>query len=328
MCFGFDGYAPLREAAERGTGPDRRSLLRGAGATLIGGAAAMGAVAPAAAKGPKAGKGGKGRPVPPGQISIQMYTLRSITNNATVDGVLATLAGIGYTKVELAGYYGYSAADLGALLDSHGISASSSHDGISGSEEALHAKMENAVTLGQRFINVPYLRSTSSDAWRAWADQMNEEAAVAKSYGVKYGYHNHAHEFSEELDDGSRAWDIFTERLDPSLVHLEVDLFWAVTGGLQTGEATEATASQFAADVIAAAPQQTLQYHVKDREPGLDPFAGDAFADVGTGFVDFPQIFGDHMVKEFIVENDRPDVDPITTAEVGYGYLRTVRAER
>ena len=266
--------------------------------------------------------------MPPGQISIQMYTLRSITNAESVGSVLATLSDIGYRKVELAGYYGYSAADLGALLAANGISASSSHDGMSGSEEALHAKLENAVTLGQRFINVPYLRSGSADQWRAWADTMNAEAAVARSYGLHYGYHNHAHEFSEVLDDGSRAWDILTSRLDPSLVHLEVDLFWAVTGGLQTGEATEATASQFAADVIAAAPQQTLQYHVKDREPGLDPFAGNAFADVGTGFVDFPQIFGDHMVKEFIVENDVPDVDPITTAEVGYGYLRTVRSER
>ena len=328
MCFGFDGFAPLRDAARRGTGPDRRSLLRGAGAALVGGAAALGGVAAPASAGPVATRGGKGRPVPPGQISIQMYTLRSITNAGTVDDVLGTLSDIGYRKVELAGTYGYSATDLKALLVSHGISASSSHDGISSGEEAMHTKFENAVTLGQRFLNVPYLRSTSADQWRQWADRMNAEAAVARSYGIHYGYHNHAHEFSEVLDDGSRAWDIFTDRLDPSLVHLEVDLFWAVTGGLQTGEATEETASQFAADVIAAAPQKTLQYHVKDREPGLDPFAGNAFADVGTGFVDFPQIFGDHMVKEFIVENDRPDIDPITTARVGYDYLRTVRAER
>ncbi|NHA67864.1 sugar phosphate isomerase/epimerase family protein [Phycicoccus flavus] len=322
MCFGFDGFAPLREAAERGTGPDRRSLLRGVGASFVGGAAALAGAGTASAA-----PGGKGRPVPPGQISIQMYTLRSITNGQTVDSVLGTLSDIGYRKVELAGYYGYTAQQLGALLAANNISASSSHDGLSGSEAAMHAKFENAVTLGQRFINVPYLRSDSADQWRAWAEAMNAEAAVAKTYGLAYGYHNHAHEFSLELDDGSRGWDILTSTLDPALVHLEVDLFWAVTGGLQTGEATEATASRFAADVIAAAPQQTLQYHVKDRDAGADPFAGNAFADVGTGFVDFPLIFGSHMTKEFIVENDRPDIDPITTARVGYDYLRAVRSQ-
>lgn len=321
MCFGFDGFAPLREAAERGTGPARRTLLRGVGAALVG-AAATAAAGPAALAAP----GGRGRPVPPGQISIQMYTLRSITNASTVESVVSRLAAIGYRKVELAGYYGRTAAQLAALLGAYGIDASSSHDGLSATEAAMHTKFENAVTLGQRFIDVPYLRSTSADQWKAWADAMNREAAVAATYGLQYGYHNHAHEFSETLSDGSRAWDILTGRLDPRLVHLEVDLFWAVTGGLQTGEATEATASRFAADVIAAAPQRTLQYHVKDREPGLDPFAGNAFADVGTGFVDFPLIFGDHMVKEFIVENDQPDVDPMTTARVGHGYLRTVRA--
>ena len=97
---------------------------------------------------------------------------------------------------------------------------------------------------------------------------------------------------------------------------------------LRAAELIELHDQHALADVIAAAPQKTLQYHVKDREPGLDPFSGNAFADVGTGFVDFPLIFGDHMTKEFIVENDQPDVDPITTARVGYGYLRTVRAQR
>lgn len=326
MCFGFDTTTPLRRAAATGNGPDRRAFLRGVGATAIaGGAVAVAGTAPASAAPANRGRGGRGRPVPPGQISIQMYTLRSITNNGTAASVLANLASTGYRKVELAGTYGYTAAAFKQLLDAQGITPSSSHDGISGSAAAMHTKFENAVTLGQRFINVPYLYSTSAAQWHTWAEQMNAEAEVARSYGLRYGYHNHAHEFSVTLDDGSTAWQIFTSELDPALVHLEVDLFWAVTGGLQTGEATEATASDFAAEVIRTAPQETLQYHVKDREPGLDPFAGNAFADVGTGFVDFPSIFAAHPVKEWIVENDQPDVDPITTSKVGYSYLRTVR---
>ena len=326
MCFGFDTTTPALRAAEAGTGPDRRALLRGIGATaLAGGTVALaGAPASAAERTPITARG-RGRRVPPGQIGIQMYTLRSIANTDTIDSVLGALSGFGYRQVELAGTYGYSAAAFRRILDDNRITPGSSHDGISGDEASMHAKFENAVTMGQRFINVPYLAGTSAAQWHMWAEQMNAEAEVARSYGLHYGYHNHAHEFSVTLDDGSRAWDIFTSELDPATVHLQVDLFWVVTAGLQTGEATEATASQFAIDVIAAAPQEVRQYHVKDREPGLDAFSGNAFADAGTGFVDFPAIFDAHRVDQYIIENDQPDVTPLQSAEVGFDYLRNVR---
>ncbi|MFC5381425.1 sugar phosphate isomerase/epimerase family protein [Aquipuribacter nitratireducens] len=323
MCFGFDGHKAVREVAERQGGLDRRGVLRGFGAALVGGAATL-AAGPALAA-PGTGNGlGPGSPVPDAKISIQMYTLRSITNGTTVADVLASLSGYGYRRVELAGTYGYSAQEMKDLLDSYDISATSAHSGLSADLDAARAKFEDARTLGQRFSVVPYLRSQSSDQWRAWADAMNAEAEVARTYGLRYGYHNHAHEWYETLDDGSNAWDILTERLDPRFVHFEVDLYWAVTGGILSGQATEATASRFASDVIAAAPQKTLQYHVKDRDAGTS--SERAFADVGTGFIDFPLIFGDHRVQEYIVENDQPDVDPLTTARVGWNYLSSVRA--
>ena len=109
-----------------------------------------------------------------------MYTLRSITNTETVDSVLGTLSSYGYRKVELAGRYGYSARDLRRVLQDNRIAASSSHDGISGTEAAMHAKFEDAVTLGQRFINVPFLLSDKADDWHTWAEQMNAEAEVAR----------------------------------------------------------------------------------------------------------------------------------------------------
>ncbi|WP_349931441.1 sugar phosphate isomerase/epimerase family protein [Glutamicibacter mishrai] len=309
MCFGFNGSAALKRSLEQKE-VGRRGFLAGAaalGATV--GLAGMG-MAPATAS--PLGR----RAVPSGQISIQLYTLRSIMNGAGVDQTFKALADYGYTKVELAGFYGRSAKDLRATLDSLGITPSSSHTGITDSAAALDAKLSDALTLGQKYINVPYLVSSNGDDWRRWADQMNVEAAAAAEAGLKYGYHNHAHEFTTDLGDGQTPWDIFTSRLDPSLVHLEVDLYWAVTAGVGVG-ATDPI--QFAIDTIAQAPQQTLQYHVKDRD-----LAGD-FADLGTGAIDFSRIFAAHRPKEFIVENDSPDVTPLQTAEVGYNYLRNAR---
>jgi len=309
MCFGFNAPAALKRSLEQKE-VGRRGFLSGAaalGATI--GLAGMG-VAPAMAA--PAGV----RPVPPGLISIQLYTLRSIMNGDGVDQTLAALANYGYSKVELAGFYGRTAEQLRATLDSFGITPSSSHSGLSDSPAALETKLADAVTLGQTHINVPYLVSSNGDDWRRWADQMNEEAAAANAAGLKYGYHNHAHEFTTDLGNGETPWDIFTSRLDPRLVHLEVDLYWAVTGGVGVGAADPI---QFAIDTIQQAPQKTLQYHVKDRDA-----AGD-FADLGTGVIDFSRIFAAHRPKEFIVENDRPDVTPLQTAEVGFNYLRKLR---
>ncbi|MEU7827622.1 MULTISPECIES: sugar phosphate isomerase/epimerase [unclassified Nonomuraea] len=297
MCYGY--------------GPSRRSLLA-AGLGL--GAAALAAASPAAAATPPHHSGGER--IPPNQISIQLWTVRDdLAQN--YDATLTYLAETGYPKVELAlGYFGRTAQQLRQFLDGIGIRASSSHDGLTTDQAGLDTKISNALTLGQSFMVVPYLNSTSEDEWKAWAERMNVEARAARSAGLRYGYHNHAHEFTTDLGGGKTPWDVLTAELDPHLVHLEIDLYWAVTGGVGRGAPDPV---RFALDVIRRAPQRVLQFHVKDRAPDGD------MADLGTGTIDFRRIFDKHRVLEYIVENDTPDVTPRRTAEVGYRYLRKVR---
>lgn len=321
MCFGYDGEGALRDSLEK-KGASRRSLFRGAaavGAAGAVGAAALGAASPATAHGNR-GRGGHGHGgrVPHELISIQMYTLRSVTNPTSLPTILERLAQYGYDRVELAGYYGRTAAQLKEALDLEGIRATSSHEGLSnGNASAIRTKMENARILGQKYVVVPYLVSDQLSYWQDAADQMNAEAAVARRYGLRYGYHNHAHEFTTDLGGGVTPWEVLTERLDPRLVHLEVDLYWAFTGGVNSGAADPL---RFTIDVIRSAPQEVRQYHVKDR----DQATGD-MADLGTGVIDFATIFRKHRVEEYIVENDNPDVTPLTTAAVGHGYLEHLK---
>ena len=187
----------------------------------------------------------------------------------------------------------------------------------------MHAKFARAVTLGQKYVVVPFLNDPTLEYWQDAAKQMNTEAALAKRYGLRYGYHNHAHEFTTELvkADGTQTtktpWEVLTKNLDPRLVHLEVDLYWVYTGGVESGADDPL---QFAIDVIHDAPQEVRQYHVKDR----DAATGD-MCDLGTGVIDFAEIFRSHAVEEYIVENDTPDVTPLTTAAVGHVYLDHLR---
>jgi sugar phosphate isomerase/epimerase len=319
MCYGFDGEGALRRSlAEKGA--SRRGLFRAAGGVALGSAALAAATGTPTA----AAAGARGAVlddrVRHDRISIQLYTLRAAMSGAPGPAtVLERLAQYGYEKVERAGFYPDfpDAPALKAKLDALGIRASSSHDSISTSDSALRAKLENARILGQEYVVVPYLNSSSRSEWEAWADQMNAEGAQARRWGLKYGYHNHAHEFTIDLGGGLTPWEVLTSRLDPELVHLEVDLYWAYTGGVNSRAADPL---QFAIDVIAQAPQRVRQFHVKDR----DGMTGD-MCDLGTGVIDFERIFRAHPVEEYIVENDTPDVTPLTSAAVGHLYLDHVR---
>ena len=324
MCFGHDGEGALRESLER-KGASRRGLMRGAAAGAAG-AAALTVGGPAMAGTSSArGRGGhRPREVRDDLISIQLYTLRAfMTSDSNIKLMLDQLAGYGYERVERAGLYSYTAAQLKTEQDARGIWASSSHEGISADETALNKTLDDANTFRQKYIVVPYLNSSSKSDWQQWAEQMNTEAAVARGRGLRYGYHNHAHEFTIDLGGGETPWDVLTSELDPRLVHLEVDLYWAYTGGVNSGAADPLA---FTNDVIRSAPQEVRQYHVKDRHGadaellyGQQP--GD-MADLGLGVIDFPAIFKKHQVEEYIVENDSPDFRPAATASAGFRYLQ------
>ncbi|MDT0310062.1 sugar phosphate isomerase/epimerase [Streptomyces sp. DSM 44917] len=304
----------------------RRALLRGAlaGAVAAAGGSAGGSTAWAgAAVGATAAAGavprrGRGL-VDPARISVQLYTLRAaLEGEPGHDATMRALARMGYRRVELAGStYGRTAGRLRAFYDRLGIAATSAHHGLSAGPRELAAKLADAVTLGHACLVVPMLDSAEAADWRRWAARMNAEARAARSAGLRYGYHNHAHEWTRDLGGGTTPWEVLTAELDPELVHFELDLYWAATAAVRLGEPDP---EGFAIRLIRAAPQRVRQYHVKDRDP-----ATGRMADPGRGGLDFPRIFAAHAAEEYVVENDTPDTSPLRTARAGLAFLRGPR---
>jgi sugar phosphate isomerase/epimerase len=309
--------------AEMGRLLGRRGFLRtGAAAAAVGVAGTVAATAEAAPL-PAAALGGSHR-VPVDRISIQLYTVRDILT-ADPAGTLATLADIGYTKVEVAGTAGLTAAAFRALLDANGIRATSGHFGIPQPFDAARwrATLADARTLGCRYIVHPFFGVDANgpirDAavWRAFAQDLNKAGTLAREAGFRFGYHNHHYEFFPLADgSGRRGFDILTATADPRLVHLELDLYWSWRG----------TADPV--DVIRANRGRVLQFHVKDMN--IDS----GFTDPGTGLIDFRRIFAQSDVagiREYIVERDdagtgdREPADALDTAAVGYQFLRNIR---
>ena len=301
----------------------RRGFLR-SGAVLAAAAGVAGTVAaPAAAAAGSAAPGGHRR-IPADRISIQLYTVRDVLA-ADPAGTLATLADIGYTKVETAGTAGLTAAAFRALLDANGIRATSGHFGIPQPFDATawRATLADARTLGCRYVVHPFFGVDANgpirDAavWRAFAQDLNRAGAIARQAGFDFGYHNHHYEFLPLADGSGRTpFDLLTAIADPRLVHIELDLYWSWRG----------TADPV--DVIRAHRGRIPQFHCKDMN--IDG----GFADLGTGLIDFRRIFAQSEVagvREYIVERDdagtgdREPADALDTAAVGYRFLRNVR---
>ncbi|GGQ81628.1 sugar phosphate isomerase/epimerase family protein [Couchioplanes azureus] len=297
----------------------RRRILCAAAA----GAAALGTTAPGAAP---AGAATGSRPsrVPLDRISVQLYTLRQLLV-LDLDGTLAALAEIGYTRVEHAGFAGRTAAEFRAALDRAGLRATSGHAGIPQPFDAAawEKTLRDALVVGTKYIVHPYFGARPDGSpiregavYRAFARDLDKAGALAREYGLSFGYHNHQNEFARQDGGTTTGYDILTRETDPELVHLEVDLFWAFRGARDP------------VDLIAENRGRIRQVHVKD----LAHTGG--FADPGAGLIDFARIF-EHSreagLAEYIVERDdagsppRTPADALVTAEVGYDYLATLR---
>ena len=58
---------------------------------------------------------------------------------------------------------------------------------------------------------------------------LNQQAEKARSYGLRYYFHNHYHEFQKF--NGKTVEDLVYENTDPNLVDIQLDTYWAARGG-------------------------------------------------------------------------------------------------
>ncbi|GGN59718.1 xylose isomerase [Actinoplanes lobatus] len=304
----------MHESPSRPSALSRRNLL---------GAAAAGATATAIGSPAAAGGGGSAHRVPRDQISVQLYTLR---NQLAIDleGSLAELAEIGYTRVEHAGFVGRTAAQFRTALDNAGLRATSGHAGIPQpwNAETWKRTLDDAAVVGNTFIVHPYFGTGPTGpirdgaVYRAFAADLNKAGELARKAGLSFGYHNHHNEFLRQTGTEITGFDILTGGTDPRLVHLEVDIYWAWRGAADP------------VDLIERNRRRIKQVHVKDMA------VSSSFADPGDGLIDFERVFRrahEAGLIEYIVERDDAGSPPRTpeqaldTARVGYQYLAGLR---
>jgi sugar phosphate isomerase/epimerase len=260
-----------------------------------------------------------GAGIPKAHISIQMWSVRDMFA-ADPEATLRALADIGYVEIELAGIPpGHTATSLRAILDDVGIRAYSGHDGWDTgdfNEASYRAQLERAVTLGQRQTGFAWFPGPyTEDYFKVVAAQLNRAAAIARDYGLRFFYHNHDFEFTNLRADGRPVYTVLLEETDPSLVKFQLDLMWINYGGGPWRQ------------LLTTMPERFISFHVKDQSPEAAPGCGcDIFADPGQGVVPLEDMLataGKPGNRRYVVERDS-QVHPLTTASIGYEFLRGV----
>ncbi|WP_167604671.1 sugar phosphate isomerase/epimerase family protein [Maribellus sediminis] len=192
------------------------------------------------------------------KIGLQLYSLgKELTDD--VPAGLKKVAKIGYATAEAAGYrerkmYGYDIAEFIKVADDSGLKVSGSHvnppvrkytkDNKSEIADFWKATVEDHVKLGVSSLVQPGMPQVESNEDAAMVCEVfNNAGEIAKSAGIKWGYHNHSGEFKrvvkpEDKEKQSNPWqrvgdviyDLMLNGTDPDLVFFEMDVYWTVMG--------------------------------------------------------------------------------------------------
>ena len=227
------------------------------------------------------------------QIGLQLYSVNQDMGN--VDASLAKVAAAGYNVVETLRSpecFGLPAAEFKALCDKHGLKIVSTHHSIGMNPEKEAEIMEQwkevfkgLNVMGAKYCVIPSFKlGETLEDLKAVCDYFNKVGALAKEYGLKLGYHNHAFEY--EVVDGKVKWEYMIENTDPESVFFQMDVYWTTQGGKNP------------VDYLKKYPERIKMLHIKDE-----------FVIGESGKIDFEAIFKQFYkngFKDYVVEQEMP----------------------
>ncbi|MEM8565062.1 MAG: sugar phosphate isomerase/epimerase [Bacteroidota bacterium] len=241
-----------------------------------------------------------------GGVGLQLYTIRDAISS-DLEGSLEKVADLGYVNLELASYsdgkfYGKSPEAFKQLLDSFGLKAISSHTVVEAESEGMSQSQQMAdahAELGVSYCIHPWVQEEDRivESYRKLCGSMNSVGETMKKVGIQFGYHNHNFEFAD-LDGTIPYFDIFLKELEPELVTMELDCFWATKAG------------QDPVEMFDQYPGRFRLLHLKDMSLDNAPYytiEKDDIVSVGEGLIDFKKILAASEkggVKYGFVEDD------------------------
>jgi sugar phosphate isomerase/epimerase len=247
------------------------------------------------------------------QAGLQLYTVREGMSKDPI-GTLERVAAMGYKELETAGYsdgklYGMNPVEFKKIVEDLGMRIVSGHFSPKVFAEDWGRALNMMNEIDQSFAVLPWLppeQRSPIDKYYEVADLLNRCGKEAEKSGKQVCYHNHDFEFS--LVDGEMPMEVLLRQTDEQLVKFELDLYWLRRAGL---------------DVLAYLqkfPGRFTLWHVKDMDDSVDQ----RFTEVGTGVINFPEIFNNATLsgmKHYFIEQDVSE-NPLKSIATSYENLK------
>ena len=252
---------------------------------------------------------------PAKNIGLQLYSLRDLVKESGIQVVLETVAKMGYTNLETAGYdngkiYGLAPAEFKKMVTDLGMKCTSAHLGQAFTKEKeaeVMAWWDQAIEahneLGVKYMVQPFMPvndQTTLDDLKMYCDYFNTVGYKTASASIAFGYHNHDFEFRKIGDQ--LIYDFMLNTVSKNHVFFELDVYWCMVGGYEPAKYLKDYAGQFKA------------VHIKDEK------------EIGTsGKMDFKPIF-DQMnannIKDWYVEVEQyTNNDPVASVQQSFDFL-------
>jgi len=225
------------------------------------------------------------------KMGYQLYSVRDKMAEDPLN-TLKALKLMGYEDFETYGFdnekgmfYGYKSSEFKQILDDLDLSVSSGHYGFSPylekSEDDLK-RFVDACIIGTKALNSNYItwpwiapEQRTIENFKLISEKLNLIGEQVTKAGLGFAYHNHGYEFEDH--NGENGFDIIINETDPSLVKLQMDMYWVMHSSNYTPE-----------ELIARQPGRYVMWHIKD----MDKVSRD-YTELGNGSIDYLDLLPD-----------------------------------
>jgi sugar phosphate isomerase/epimerase len=240
-------------------------------------------------------------------VALMLYTMRDECAR-DLEGVLRSVAEIGYDGVEVYDLHGHDAVQVREWLDGFGLVAVGRHAGFDALETQLPALADELRTLGCDRIALNWIEPLEpGDDVRPIVERIVGVARQVGEHGLRLGFHNHWSELAE-LDDADTLLDKL-RALPAELLWLELDLGWVWEAGADPADELERTAGR------------CPLVHVKDfRVRGTREDCP-----VGDGEVGYERVLPVAVrsgAEWLVVEQDNPESPALAAVERSFGAVQ------
>ena len=258
----------------------------------------------------------------PMEYGLQLYSVRdAVAEN--MDDALWSVREIGYRYVEFAGFFGHPAESVREMLERHSLSVSGTHTPLRELTDDFDGTVRFHKAIGNANIILPMEDLSSQAKLDAFTETVNALKPRLTEHGIRFGYHNHMHEFYRN-PDGS---DIFGQIVDRTSLLLEIDVGWAFSGG------------QDPLKLMDRLKDRLMFIHIRDSVPNDQP-VGDGQVDMGRlydalsrnplgrplgqGSVPIGQVYEKAVALglPMVVECETLQPDGFTSAAICFEYLK------